>query len=1651
MTDFFLSLHDWLSKRRVLALLLLLGCVVGCLLLGLRLNYKENVADFLPQDGESKKYTSIYNDLGDNGRITLIFRPDGNLVPEERKDALMDALELFEAKWSEADAAEPLDATLTCRVEDAAVFASMDYLWNHIALFLRPEDYLRMDSLLALPGYVESCLQNVKRIVSFPMASVAREAVVRDPLNLYAPVLQRISALNVSEQYEVEEDYLFDREGNAYAFVHTPWPTSDTKHNALLAKRLEKVMDLTMQEMEGVRISAVGASLIAVTNATQIKKDSLFSMVIAIVLIIGVLWVAMGRKRNILWIAASVLFGWLFALGLIALLKPDISIIVVGIGSVLVGIAVNYPLHFLDHIREHPDRRAALKEMAEPLVTGNITTVSAFACLVFVKAEAMRDLGLFGALLLVGCILFVMVFLPLYAKSGVRRPVNLPEGEMLTAVSRKQPKWAVALLLPILALTCLLAWFSTRTSFDSDLHNINYMTAQQRDDLALLGQSVSGEGEGSLVYVAVEAADLEKALQCSEQVWDSLGTLFAGTSKVSGVQYILPSMQRQRQALAQWQVFQQRHGGLASEVERQALKAGFTQQAFRSFVESLRAVYEPVPVEEMGPLMELCSPYILHRADSLCIVSFVRVADKDREIVKNAVNGFRQPELFAFDASNLGNNLVNALNHDFNYILYVCGFVVFFFLWLSLGRVELALLSFLPLTVGWLWILGLMDIFAVKFNIVNIILATFIFGQGDDYTIFITEGLMYEYAYGKKRLRSYRRSVVISALLMFIGIGTLIFAKHPAMRSLAEVAVIGMACVVLMACYLPPLIYRWMVYRKGYLRQVPVTLKRLAYTFVSLLVFFVAAFVVVTPFTLFYRIIGKDSERKRLWFHRMVRWWVKAAVKCLPGVRFRLENPLQETFEKPAVIVANHQSHLDLLCVLMLHPKIVIMTNDWVWRNPIYGLIIRYAEFYPVSNGYDHNFPKLQQLVRRGYSVMVFPEGTRSTDGKVGRFHKGAFQLAQQLGVDLLPVLIQGAEHVMPKNDLLLREGSVTVRVGERVPALSLREKDPRETASIVRQYVVEQLSALRREKEDAAYFAYMVRHQYLYKGRQVARKCRKMLASLPDLRADNIMLGQGEQPLLWALSHPDEEFSYTFEDEDDFLLAKNCAILPDNLHYFLKSHTDTLIMGGGLGGLLTGALLAKSGQKVTVLEKNSVIGGGLQCFRRGDALFPTGMHVFGGFQKGGQMHRIFDYLGLLGQLDIHHTDDDAFDEVVDLRTGEHFCFPKGRAAYTDYLCRLFPHEREGIVAYVEALYRLSEEEDLFYFRKSAVSAISHSEEFYQPVGKFIANYIKDEKLQSLLSYAAPLYAGVSEETPAYIHALVHILHIEGSSYFAKGSQELADKLADIVKRGGGQVLTGEEVTRIEVENHQVKWVKSSSGACHTADNYVSDLHPCLLLQLVSENAFPPSFKDRIVNAPETYSAFKLYIRFKPHSFKHVNHPVYGNRDGSAWQLSQVPMEQWPKGLMCMTSPDEEGDYAKIMTVVAPMDYDWTRQWEGTVVNHRGESYLEWKNERMKQMLSFLEELFPGIGETIDSTYASSPLTLRDYLGNRRGSMYGLHIDGNRYLQTQLFVQTKVKNLYLTGQNTNLHGMCGVALTAIATVCILLQRTEIVDEIRRRG
>ena len=143
------------------------------------------------------------------------------------------------------------------------------------------------------------------------------------------------------------------------------------------------------------------------------------------------------------------------------------------------------------------------------------------------------------------------------------------------------------------------------------------------------------------------------------------------------------------------------------------------------------------------------------------------------------------------------------------------------------------------------------------------------------------------------------------------------------------------------------------------------------------------------------------------------------------------------------------------MAIMMLTPKLIILTKKWVWHNPFYGIIIRYADYFPISDT-DEMITKMQAKIDEGYSVMIFPEGTRSEDCKIKLFQRGAFYLAEQLKLDILPVFIKGFGKVLPKKSYYLHPGKMSLEVKSRICRDQLTaEENYRELSKrIRRQYL---------------------------------------------------------------------------------------------------------------------------------------------------------------------------------------------------------------------------------------------------------------------------------------------------------------------------------------------------------------------------------------------------------------------------------------------------------------------------------------------------------------------------------------------------------------------------------------------------------------------
>lgn len=227
-----------------------------------------------------------------------------------------------------------------------------------------------------------------------------------------------------------------------------------------------------------------------------------------------------------------------------------------------------------------------------------------------------------------------------------------------------------------------------------------------------------------------------------------------------------------------------------------------------------------------------------------------------------------------------------------------------------------------------------------------------------------------------------------------------------------------------------------------------------AYTIFSFCFFLVAAlYLTVLGFVLL-TLGGKTAKHKET-YHRILQRVAKFVIHHVPGTTYSYVNDSHESFATPAMIVSNHQSHLDLMGVMMMTPKLIILTKNWVWHNPFYGIIIRYADFFPMTDT-EQMMDDLSLKIKEGYSVVLFPEGTRSATCRIQRFHRGAFYLAEKLNLDIIPVFIKGFGKVLPKTSFHLHPGHMSLEVWPRMKRQDIAGTDYRVLTKKIHQMYIE-------------------------------------------------------------------------------------------------------------------------------------------------------------------------------------------------------------------------------------------------------------------------------------------------------------------------------------------------------------------------------------------------------------------------------------------------------------------------------------------------------------------------------------------------------------------------------------------------------------------
>lgn len=502
-----------------------------------------------------------------------------------------------------------------------------------------------------------------------------------------------------------------------------------------------------------------------------------------------------------------------------------------------------------------------------------------------------------------------------------------------------------------------------------------------------------------------------------------------------------------------------------------------------------------------------------------------------------------------------------------------------------------------------------------------------------------------------------------------------------------------------------------------------------------------------------------------------------------------------------------------------------------------------------------------------------------------------------------------------------------------------------------------------------------------------------------------------------------------------------------------MKEKYDVVVVGSGMGGLVSAIILAKEGRSVCLLEKNNQYGGNLQTFSRDKTIFDTGVHYIGGLDEGQNLHKYFTYLDILKDVEFKRLDNDGFDVISFDGDEKSYYHAQG---YENFIARLvedFPEEEEGIRTYCEKLKDTCDSFPLYNVKAGAPN-YEDSNLFTLSAKAYIESITENKKLRAVLAGSNVLYAGDHYKTPFFVHALSVNSYIESSYRCYDGGSQITKALLRRFKEHGGEAYKRHEVVDFSIEDKTVKAAVTANGKTIYGDLFISNIEPKLTVKMVGEENLRKSYVKRIESLESTIAAFSMYLVLKPGTFayENKNYYHYKNQDG-VWDLHNYKEENWPEAYMISMSIRKNSDgFGDTITAMTFMNYEELRPWENTFntaadKNDRGLTYAQFKKEKEARFLEEIEKKFPNIRECIHAVYSSTPLSYRDYIGCNEGAMYGYVKDVDNAMMAMLSPKTKIKNLYFTGASLNMHGILGVTISGMLTCSSILGQEYLVGKV----
>ncbi len=1117
-----------------------------------QIKFEEDITKLIPTNDKADVTAKVLKQLNFADKITVIFKLDKNGTEEDLKEMAT----IFSDSVSKS--CKPYVTGIQGKIDEENIQETIDFVYNNLPLFLENKDYVAIQNKLQKDSIAATVQGNYKSIIS-PSGFVTKDFILQDPLGISFIALKKLQQLNIGDDFMLNNGFVMTKDKKKLLlFITSNLPSSETEKNTIFAEKLKSIQDNLNTKFKGkTSISYFGSALIAVANANQIKSDIILTTTIAMITLMLILILFYRKVLIPLIIFLPTVFGALFAVAFLYFVKEQISAISLGIGSILLGITIDYSIHILTHYKHNSDVKTLYKDITMPVIMSSSTTAVAFLCLLFVKSDALNDLGIFAAVIVMVTGIFSLLIVPhLYKPQENNFEHKKNVIDKLAHFSFHNNKYLIGFCVIITIICC---FTYNNVGFNNDLSQLNFVPKEIKAAEKDLEESTSLTSK--TIYVASYGKSMEEVLQNNSQLFADLSKE-KQTNKIlnfSSVGGIMLSQAAQQQKIEKWNSFWDNNKKqlLQSELIAEGSKLGFKPTTYSAFFDHLNFNFKPISASEYLKIQALqLKEFVTEKNGFFTISTLVKVTPEQRDAFVKSASA--KNNLIAIDRQQMNETFFSTLKTDFNSLVNYSFVAVILILFFFFRRVELVIVSCIPIALTGIVTAGIMGIFGIQMNIFSMIVCTLIFGHGVDFSIFMTSALQKEYTNGKNEIAIYRTSIILAVITTILGIGAMIFARHPALRSISSVSLIGVFAALIITFIFYPILFKLFISNRAKKGNPPFVLRTFIHGIISFTYYGLGGILMSIFSITIMPILPIKEKTKMKAFRYCISRFMNSVLYSNPFLHKKVINKLNENFEKPAIIIANHSSFIDILAMGMLSPKIIFLVNDWVYNSPIFGGTVRKAGFYPVSEGLEGGVEHLRQKVNEGYSLMIFPEGTRSVSNQINRFHKGAFYLAEEFNLDIIPVLIHGASEAIPKGDFVIHHSHVTLSILERITPDNLSfGKNYAERTKLLSAYFKAEFHKVRQELEGPDYFKKMVIHSYDYKEIEITNSVKSDLKHNLETyyrlnkhlsaKAKILHLANdyGQLDVLVSLQEPQRKVISFIADEEKLAVAKT--------NYFLK------------------------------------------------------------------------------------------------------------------------------------------------------------------------------------------------------------------------------------------------------------------------------------------------------------------------------------------------------------------------------------------------------------------------------------------------------------------------------------------------------------------